>query len=108
MKLRKAFFSLGYRVSDTDLSLFFKFNKNPGEYTIVAVATDDLTIIADSVKSAELIKEQLNKHFELVDLGEIKWLLGVHLTRNHGDHTISLGQQSYIDEVIARFGLQDT
>ena len=70
MKLRDTFFSLGYKVSNSDLGVFYKFSKE--KYTIIAVATDDLTIIAESTQSAQLIKDQLNQHFEIVDLGEIK------------------------------------
>ena len=106
MKLRNTFVKLGYKVSTADLGVFYRFS-GPDKYTIVAVATDDLTIIAESNESAQLIKNQLNQHFELVDLGEIKWLLGVHITRDLENRTISLGQQSYIDEIIKRFGLED-
>jgi hypothetical protein len=70
MKLRDTFFSLGYKVSNSDLGVFYKFSKE--KYTIIAVATDDLMIIAESTQSAQLIKDQLNQHFEIVDLGEIK------------------------------------
>src|SRR6266850_5187943 len=106
MKLRETFLELGYRVSDSDLGVFYRFQSRD-KYTIVAVATDDLSIISESTKSAELIKKQLNQHFELVDLGELKWLLGVHITRNLANRTISLGQQSYIDEIVKHFELED-
>ena len=106
MKLRDTFTSIGYKVSNADLGVFYSF-RDDGGYTIVAAATDDLSIIADSVESVQLIKSQLNEHFELVDLGKIKWLLGVHIIRDLKKHTISLGQQSYIDEIIKRFELED-
>jgi hypothetical protein len=105
MKLRNTFISLGYKVCNADLGVFYRFSGT--KYTIVAVATDDLTIIAESVESAQLIKTQLNEHFELVDLGEIKWLLGVHITRDYENRTILLGQQTYIDDIVKRFGLED-
>lgn len=106
MKLRDTFVNLGYKVLTADLGIFYRFS-GPDKYTIVAVATDDLTIIAESNKSAQLIKDQLNQYFELVDLGEIKWLLGVHITRDLENRTISLGQQSYIDEIVKHFELED-
>ena len=106
MKLRDTFIKLGYKVSTANLGVFYRFS-GPDKYTIVAVATDDLTIIAESNESAQLIKDKLNQHFELVDLGEIKWLLGVHIVRDLENRTISLGQQSYIDEIIKRFSLED-
>src|SRR5215471_4504867 len=103
MKLRETFVSLGYSVSTSDLAVFYKYSGTT--YTIVASATDDFTIIGDSLDSVNLIKKQLNEHFETVDLGEINWLLGVHITRDLESHTISLGQQSYIDEIVERMGL---
>ncbi len=106
MKLRDTFVKLGYQVSNADLGVFYRFS-GQDKYTIIAVATDDLTIIAESLESVQLIKNQLNQHFELVDLGEIKWLLGVHITRDLKNHTISLGQQSYIDDIVKRFDLED-
>jgi len=49
----------------------------------------------------------LNQHFELVDLGGINWLLGVSVTRNLKDKTVALGQQAYIEHILAHFGLSD-
>ena len=105
MKLRDTFISLGYKVSNSDLGIFYKFSKE--KYTIIAVATDDLMIIAESMQSGQLIKDQLNQHFKIVDLSEIKWLLGIHMTRDLKNRTISLGQQAYINEIIQHFGLED-
>jgi hypothetical protein len=65
----------------SDTAVFYKFMKK--NYTIIATVTDDFTIIADSLESVTIIKGQLNKHFEVVDLGEICWLLGVHITHDH-------------------------
>ena len=85
--------------------VFYKFSGK--EYTIVAAATDDFTIIGDSTKSTSLVKKHLADHFEIVDLGPIKWLLGVSLTRNLDTRTIALGQQAYIEQIITHFGLED-
>ena len=54
------------------------------------------------------IKKQLNDHFELVDLREINWLLGIHIQHDPTSHTISLSQQAYIDHIVDRIGLGDT
>ena len=107
MKLHDTFLKLGYKASHADLGVFYKFSGDD-KYTIIAAATNDLTIIAKSIDSAQLIKRQLNEHFKIVDLGKIKWLLGVHITRNLENQTISLGQQSYIDDIVKHFGLEDT
>ena len=47
------------------------------KFVILAAATDDFIFIANSTKSTSLVKSQLNKHFEPIDLSTISWLLGI-------------------------------
>jgi hypothetical protein len=105
-EVKKFFTDLGYSVSIADEAVFYKFDGD--KYTIVAAATDDFTVIADSSKSANhLIQKQLTERFEISDLGTINWLLGVNITRDINARTISLGQQAYIEQILSRFGLEN-
>ena len=104
-KLKATFLSLNYVVCSADEAVFFLIEDS--QYTIVAAATDDFTIIASSTERTERVKKQLNKHFEIVDLGQINWLLGIHIQRDPSKHLITLGQQAYIDRIVAKMGLQD-
>lgn len=72
---------------------------------VIATATDDFTIVTNSRALSTKTKDQLNQHFELVDLGNINWLLGVSVTQDFNNKTISLGQQAYIEQILTRFGL---
>ncbi|KAG5716332.1 hypothetical protein E4T56_gene10726 [Termitomyces sp. T112] len=63
------FTNLGYTAYQADVTVFYKVNGK--DYTIVAVATNDFTIIGNSTKTTSLIKEQLSKRFEIADLGPI-------------------------------------
>jgi hypothetical protein len=104
-QLTSVFVSLSYTVCSTDEAVFFKIS---GEhYTIVASAADDFTIVADTLEAVVLIKKQHNDHFKLVDLGEIDWLLGFNITQDLDTKTISMGQQSYIDEILAEMQFED-
>jgi len=89
-KLKATFLSLCYMVCNADEVVFYQI-ENDG-YTIVAAATDNFTIITSSTECVKCIKTQLNNHFELVDLGEINWLLGIHIQHVLAFHTISLSQ----------------
>jgi len=103
--VKQILLTLGYLVSITDEAMFYKSDGK--KYTIVAATTDDFTIIADSTKSSDLIKNQLNKHFKIVNLGDINWLLGINIKCDLKNKTISLGQQAYIEQILARFGLEN-
>ena len=42
-----------------------------------------------------------------MDLGELHWLLGIEIKRNHKNRTIHLSQHSYIEAILRRFNFQD-
>jgi hypothetical protein len=52
-------------------------------------------------------KEELKGHFEITDLGPVKWILGIRVTRDRTARTISLDQESYIEKMATRFGLEN-
>ena len=76
-------------------------------FSIVAVATNDFTIISESDRSTELLKQKIHKHWGIMDLGPISWLLGMKITYNLKAKTISLSQQSYVEQILVRFQLEN-
>jgi len=46
-------------------------------------------------------------HIEITDLRELHWLLGIEVSRNRNNHTLSLSQKSYLDSIIRCFNFQD-
>jgi hypothetical protein len=51
------------------------------------------------------LKNTLKSKFEVTDLGDLHWLLGIQI--KFGPKGIELSQTAYIDSILARFGLQD-
>jgi len=104
-ELKRILELLVFKVSIADEAIFYKVDGN--RFLILAAATDNFTITTNSCALSTETKAQLNQHFELVNLGNINWLLGVSITCNLEDKTIALGQQAYIEQILARFGLSD-
>ena len=104
-ELKKILLSFDFKVSAADEATFYKVSGN--DFLVIAAATDDFTIVTNSRALSTKTKSDLNGHFELIDLGDINWLLGVSVTRNFEDKTISLGQQAYVEQILARFDLSD-
>ena len=50
-------------------------------------------------------KGGLSQHFEMTDLGELGWILGICVKRDQISKTISLSQAAYIDLVVKQFNL---
>ena len=104
-ELKRILLSFDFKVSVADEATFYKVDGN--NFLVIAAATDDFTIATNSRSLSTKTKADLNRHFELVNLGDINWLLGVSVTCNFENKTISLGQQAYVEQILARFGLTD-
>nr|KYP64596.1 Retrovirus-related Pol polyprotein from transposon TNT 1-94 [Cajanus cajan] len=50
----------------------------------------------------------LTKNFEMKDLGETFFVLGIKILRDRSHGVIRLSQENYIDKVLARFGMKDS
>ena len=49
---------------------------------IIAIHVDDMLVTASSPSAMTSAKATLQKYFEIVDLGLVKWLLGICIERN--------------------------
>jgi len=76
--------------------------------------SDVLSIIALYVNDFKLVgppdsddvckdKETLKKKYHMTDLGEISWILGIHVTQDRKEGWIALSQQKYLEEVLEHF-----
>ena len=101
----KIFVKLGFTVSNADEVLFFRIQGE--QFTLVGVATDDFTIVADSDGTVNAFKRELKEFWKFSDLGPINWLLGVSISCDLQNRTISLSQESFIEQIIIQFGLED-
>ncbi len=74
---------------------------------LVLVYVDDMAIAGPNGIRIEKFKTDLGDKFEITDLGELKYILGIQVSRDRKARTISLNQTAYINQILARFGMQD-
>ena len=86
--------------SDPSLYVFRRGNVR----IIIPVYIDDMTLASTSKKESDDVVQELATHFELHDLGETSYLLGIEITRDRPNRTISLSQRQYIIDTLERFG----
>jgi hypothetical protein len=75
--------------------------------SIMGVHMDDMAAVVSSIQEMDGLKCDLGKFFDLVDLGEVKWLLGMGVMRNRDAWTISISQMAYIKNIAMRLSLED-
>ena len=68
---------------------------------------DDILLNINDVGTLSSVKVLLSTHFDLKDLGEASHILGIKLMRDHQKRMLGLSQAIYIDNVLARFSMQN-
>jgi len=96
---------MGFKRLESDHSLYI-YSKD-GVRIIMPIWVDDITLTSDSQSSIDNVIKQLSSHFKLRDLGSTSYLLGMEITRNRSQHSISLSQRQYIIDILDRFGMGD-
>ena len=102
-ELAKVFVELGFTHSQIDQAVYFK--KSQDEHMVITVSIDDMAVTSRYLTHVERFKDDLRKHFEISDLGELTWLLGLKVERDRAAQTITLTQKAYIETILERFCL---
>jgi len=85
--------------------MFYKWHN--GEVIIVVVAVDNLTLTSSSKVLLLESKMELRGEFNITEMGEIRWLLGVEVKWDRTNGMVTLSQKAYIDTITNCFSLQD-
>ncbi|CAI7759625.1 unnamed protein product, partial [Closterium sp. NIES-53] len=97
--------ALGFAPSTADPSLFLRTDTSlPPFYVLVYV--DDLVFATADTKALTLVKSELQKRHTCTDLGELRSYLGLQITRDRAQRTITLTQLHMVHQVLQRFGFQ--
>ena len=76
----------GFELCKSDPCVYFNKQTN----IIIVTYVDDMLIIGLSLADIYRLQKQLQKQFEMERLGPAKYFLGVRITRNREEGTISL------------------
>ncbi|CAI7813874.1 unnamed protein product [Closterium sp. NIES-54] len=95
--------ALGFAPSTADPSLFLRTDTTlPPFYVIVNV--DDLVFATADTEALAHVKSELQKRHTCTDLGELTSYLGLRITWDRAQVTITLTQSHMVQKVLQRFG----
>ncbi|CAI7810517.1 unnamed protein product [Closterium sp. NIES-53] len=100
--LRTTLAALGFAPSTADPSLFLRTDTSlPPFYILVYV--DDLVFATADTAGLAHVKSELQKRHTCTDLGELRSYLGLEITRDRAQRTITLTQSHMVQQVLQRF-----
>ena len=99
-------YDMGWRRTVSDPCLFYKTSRT-GQLMLLFLFVDDMQAAFDAADEAEWQESHdlLKARFNITDLGESKFMLGMRITRDRHARTIRLDQELYITKALAKFGL---
>jgi transposase InsO family protein len=75
---------------------------------IISLYVDDLLLASDSLAELTKVKAELQTCFDMDDMGEASFALGIKITRDRAARTLTISQGAYLREVLSRFDMQDS
>ncbi|CAI7902541.1 unnamed protein product [Closterium sp. NIES-54] len=101
--LRTTLAALGFAPSTADPSLFLRSDTTlPPLYDLVYV--DVLVFATTDTEALAHVKSELQKRHTCTDVGELTSYLGLRITRDRVERTITLTQSHMVQQVLQRFG----
>jgi hypothetical protein len=76
-------------------------------FSIIALYVDDISMVSNDLNAIKPDKVKLKQKYQMTDLGDISWILSMHITHDRNKETITLSQQQYADDILQRFGKAD-
>ena len=82
--------------------------QSPSVMMFVVLYVDDLVIFSNNLSSLKDFKKHLATLFEMTDLGEAHYVLGIQITRVRSARSLSISQHEYIKTIVDRFGMSES
>lgn len=95
---------LGFNRSQSDPCIY-TFHSNI--YIIyVIIYVDDILIICNDLKEIRRLKQKFSSEFEMKDLNELEFFLGMKIERDISDSILKISQLKYIEKIIKNFNME--
>ena len=74
-------------------------------FILLILYVDDILLATSNIKLLKDTKEFLSANFDMKDLGEASYVLGIEIQRDRSQGLLGLSQKNYIQKVLKRFNM---
>jgi hypothetical protein len=102
--------SHGYKKSTADPCVYIKTVKSRDgtvNFVIIAIYVDDMMFFSNNTQMLEKEKKAIAEKFQVEDLGELHYVLGMSIVRNRESRTMSISQKKYLEGVLKKFDMEN-
>ncbi|KAJ9543955.1 hypothetical protein OSB04_023662 [Centaurea solstitialis] len=96
----------GFAKSEFEPCVYTKFSGSIVTFLVLYV--DEILLIGNDVPTLQSVKSWLSRCFQMKDLGEAAYILGIKIYRNRSKRLIGLSQSTYIDKILKKFRMDES
>ena len=104
-KFHKIICSFGFVINLVDEYIYHKFSGS--KYIFLVLYIDDILLAANDLNLLPDTKKFLSNNFEMKDLGNASYVLGIQIYQDLSKDILGLSQKGYIEKILQRYGMQD-
>ena len=97
--------SHSFTALDTDQCIYIR--RQHSTFILISLYVDDLLIACNRLAELKQFKQQLTREFDVEDLGEASFVLGVEIIRDRANRTLTIRQGAYTRALLQRHGMED-
>ena len=94
---------LGFKDNVEDNYVYAKFKK--GKFIFLVLYVDDILLASSDVSLLLETKKFLSSKFDMKDLGEASFVLGIEIHRDRSKGVLGLSQKAYIEKILKKFNM---
>ena len=76
-------------------------------YIFLVLYVDDILLALNDPNLLIETKHMLSTHFDMKDLGEASYVLGIKILRDRANGVLKLSQRAYIERILKRFNMHN-
>ncbi|CAL8138183.1 unnamed protein product [Prunus armeniaca] len=102
-KFHQTVSTYGFEENIADQCIYLK--KCVSRFIFLVLYVDDILLATNDHNLLKDTKELLSNNFEMKDLGEVDFVLGIEIQRDRARGLLGLSQKTYIERILKRFDM---
>ena len=103
IKFAETITKFGFKANIEDNCVYAKF-KN-GKFIFLILYVDDILLASSDVRLLQETKIFLSSNFDMKDIGEASYVLGIEIHRDRRNGVLGLSQKAYLEKILKKYNM---